>query len=53
MKKLFSIMLGLSLLAGTAALTFGQEKKGDEKSEKKKKEEKKQKEGEGAKKPAA
>jgi len=39
MKKLMSIMLGLSLLVGTTAVAFGQDK--TEKTEKKKKGKKK------------
>lgn len=52
MKKLMSILLGLSLVLGTAAL-FAQEQKKEEKKEetkKKKKSKKKQAEGEGEKK---
>jgi Tfp pilus assembly protein PilN len=49
MKKLFSVMIGLSMLVGAASLTFGQEKKDEQKTEKKESK-KKKKEGEGEKK---
>ena len=47
MKKLVSIMIGLSLLTGSAVMAFG--KKGDEKSEEKKKKKKKKKDGDAPK----
>ncbi|MBI4877157.1 MAG: hypothetical protein HY822_21190 [Acidobacteria bacterium] len=36
MKKLMSILLGLSLVIGTASMVFGQEKKEEKKETKKK-----------------
>ena len=36
MKKIMSIMLGLSLIIGTASFAFGQEKEGGKKEGKKK-----------------
>ena len=46
MKKLMTVLLGLAFVAGTATMTFAQDKKDDKKTEKKskkkaKKEEKK------------
>lgn len=37
MRKLMSLMLGLSLLTGVATFAFGQDEKKDEKKKKKKK----------------
>jgi hypothetical protein len=51
MKKLMSVLLGLSLMVGTAAVSFAQDKKEEKKTEKKKKG-KKKKDGD-EKKPAA
>ena len=50
MKKLMTLMLGMSLVLGTAAVTFAQEKKDDTKKEGTKKKGGKKKEGEGEKK---
>ncbi len=51
MKKLMTLMLGMSLVIGTATVTFAQEKKEDKKEEKKGgKKGGKKKEGEGEKK---
>lgn len=56
MKKLLSVLLGLTILTGTAALTFGyqEEKKGEsqEEGKNKKKGKKKKKDGEGEQKKA-
>lgn len=41
MKKLMTVLLGLSFLVGTATVTFAQDQKTDTKSEKKKKKKKK------------
>ena len=41
MKKLMSLMLGLSLVLGCATISFAQEQKEEKKTEKKKGEEKK------------
>ena len=49
MKKLLSIMIGLSLVIGSGALVFGQEKKDEPKKEDQKK--KRKKKGEEEKKP--
>jgi hypothetical protein len=49
MKKLMTLMLGMSLVLGTVAVTFAQDKKDDTKKDTKKKGGKK-KEGEGEKK---
>ncbi len=41
MKKLMTVLLGLSFLVGTATVTFAQDQKTDTKTEKKKKSKKK------------
>lgn len=41
MKKLMTVLLGLSFLVGTATVTFAQDQKTDTKTEKKKKTKKK------------
>jgi hypothetical protein len=46
MRKLMGILLGLSLVIGTAAVSFGQEKKDEKKEMKKKGGKKKKKDGE-------
>jgi len=43
MKKLLSVIIGLSMVLGATALTFAQEKKGEEKKEEGKKKKKKKK----------
>ncbi|MFN7926117.1 MAG: hypothetical protein U0Q16_38825 [Bryobacteraceae bacterium] len=45
MKKFLSIMLGLSLFAGTAAFTFAQDDKGGDEKKAKKGKKKKKKDG--------
>jgi len=50
MKKLMTLMLGMSLVLGTVALAVAQEKKDDTKKEGTKKKGGKKKEGEGEKK---
>ena len=45
MRKIMSLMLGMSLVLGAASFAFAQDKDGDKKTEKKKKGKKKKEEG--------